>query len=90
MKPADLVQLTGRAKSAAIARAARAARAEARAIRGEATAAGDSTIESDRQKWVVGYVAKGLSLQQVLEVFAPFLETEVTRYYKQAQAEADN
>ena len=78
MKPADLVQLTGRAKSAAI------------AIRGEATAAGDSTVESDRQKWVAGYVAKGLPLQRVLEVFAPFLEPEVTRYYKQAQAEADN
>ena len=77
MKPADLVQLTGRAKSAAI------------AIRGEATAAGDSTVESDRQKWVAGYVAKGLPLQRVLEVFAPFLEPEVTRYYKQAQAEAD-
>ena len=77
MKPADLVQLTGRAKSAAMARA-------------EATAAGDSTVESDRQKWVAGYVAKGLPLQQVLEVFAPFLEPEVTRYYKQAQAEADD
>jgi len=51
MKPADLVQLTGRAKSAAM--------------------------------------AKGLPLQRVLEVFAPFLEPEVTRYYKQAQAEAD-
>ena len=85
MKPADLVQLTGRAKSAAMARAARAI-----AIRGEATAAGDSTVESDRQKWVAGYVAKGLPLQRVLEVFAPFLEPEVTRYYKQAQAEADN
>ena len=83
MKPADLVQLTGRAKSAAI------ARAEAIAIRGETTAAGDSTVESDRQKWVAGYVAKGLSLQRVLEVFAPFLEPEVTRYYQQAQAEAD-
>ena len=81
MKAADLVQLTGRAtKSAAMARAARA----------EATAAGDSTVESDRQKWVAGYVAKGLPLQRVLEVFAPFLEPEVTRYYKQAQAEADN
>ena len=78
MKAADLVQLTGRAKSAAMARAARA------------KAAGDSTVESDRQKWVAGYVAKGLSLQRVLEVFAPFLEAEVTRYYKQAQAEADN
>ena len=77
MKPADLVQLTGRAKSAAMARA-------------EAIAAGDSTVESDRQKWVAGYVAKGLPLQRVLEVFAPFLEPEVTRYYKQAQAEADN
>ena len=83
MKAADLVQLTGRAKSAAMARAAIA-------IRGEATAAGDITVESDRQKWVAGYVAKGLSLQRVLEVFAPFLEPEVTRYYKQAQAEADN
>ena len=87
MKQADLVQLTGRAKSAAI---ARAARAEAIAIRGEATVAGDSTVESDRQKWVAGYVAKGLPLQRVLEVFAPFLEPEVTRYYKQAQTEADN
>ena len=87
MKAADLVQLTGRAKSAAM---ARAARAKAIAIRGEATAAGDSTVESDRQKWVAGYVAKGLPLQRVLEVFAPFLEAEVTRYYKQAQAEADN
>jgi len=87
MKPADLVQLTGRAKSAAI---ARAARAKAIAIRGEATTAGDSTVESDRQKWVAGYVAKGLPLQRVLEVFAPFLEPEVTRYYKQAQAEVDN
>ena len=86
MKQADLVQLTGRAKSAAM---ARAARAKAIAIRGEATAAGDITVESDRQKWVAGYVAKGLSLQRVLEVFAPFLEPEVTRYYKQAQAEAD-
>ena len=85
MKAADLVQLTGRAKSAAMARAARAI-----AIRGEATTAGDSTVESDRQKWVAGYVAKGLPLQRVLEVFAPFLEPEVTRYYKQAQAEADN
>ena len=47
MKPADMVQLTGRTKSAAI---ARAARAEAIAIRGEATTAGDSTVESDRQK----------------------------------------
>ena len=75
MKAADLVQLTGRAKSAAMAKA---------------IAAGDSTVESDRQKWVVGYVTKGLSLQRVLEVFAPFLEPEVTRYYKQAQAEADN
>ena len=74
MKAADLVQLTGRA----------------RAARAEATAAGDSTVESDRQKWVAGYVAKGLPLQRVLEVFAPFLEPEVTRYYKQAQAEADN
>ena len=87
MKAADLVQLTGRAKSAAM---ARAARAKAIAIRGEATAAGDSTVESDRQKWVAGYVAKGLPLQRVLEVFASFLEPEVTRYYKQAQAEADN
>ena len=78
MKAADLVPLTGRAKSAA------------RAARAEATAAGDSTVESDRQKWVAGYVAKGLPLQRVLEVFAPFLEPEVTRYYKQAQAEADN
>ena len=57
---------------------------------GGATAAGDRTVESDRQKWVAGYVAKGLPLQRVLEVFAPFLEPEVTRYYKQAQAEADN
>ena len=80
MKAADLVQLTGRAKSAAMARAARA----------EATAAGDSTVEADRLTWVAGYVAKGLPLQQVLEVFAPFLEPEVTRYYKQAQAEADD
>ena len=80
MKAADLVQLTGRAT----------ARAKAIAIRGEATAAGDITVESDRQKWVAGYVAKGLPLQRVLEVFAPFLEPEVTRYYKQAQAEADN
>jgi hypothetical protein len=87
MKPADLVPLTGRAKSAAM---ARAARAKAIAIRGRVTAAGDSTVESDRQKWVAGYVAKGLPLQRVLEVFAPFLEPEVTRYYQQAQAEADN
>ena len=87
MKAADLVQLTGRAKSAAM---ARAARAKAIAIRGEATAAGDITVESDRQKWVAGYVAKGLPLQRGLEVFAPFLEPEGTRYYKQAQAEADN
>ena len=87
MKRADLVQLTGRVKSAAI---ARAARAEAIAIRRGATAAGDSTVKSDRQKWVAGYVAKGLSLQRVLEVFAPFLEPEVTRYYQQAQAEVDN
>ena len=57
---------------------------------GGATAAGARTVESDRQKWVAGYVAKGLPLQRVLEVFAPFLEPEVTRYYKQAQAEADN
>ena len=47
MKPADMVQLTGRTKSVAI---ARAARAEAIAIQGEAIAAGDSTVESDRQK----------------------------------------
>ncbi len=87
MKPADLVPLTGRAKSAAM---ARAARAKAIAIRGRATAAGDSTVESDRQKWVAGYVAKGLPLQRVLEVFAPCLEPEVTRYYQPAQAEADN
>jgi len=39
---------------------------------------------------VAGYVAKGLPLQRVLEVFAPFLEPEVTRYYQPAQAEADN
>ena len=69
MKPADLVPLTGRAKSAAM---ARAARAKAIAIRGRATAAGDSTVESDRQKWVAGYVAKGLPLQRVLEIFVLF------------------
>jgi hypothetical protein len=70
------MKLIGQAKSAAMARAAQA----------EARQAMDKNVESDRQKWVATYVDQGLPLAEVLKVFAPFLEVEISTYYRQAQA----